>query len=146
MSSPDVPPSSLVQACRRNQLVMCHGYKQTNKLFGSIQVVLPRAGTQEKASKDGLANIHRVQESMQSAITELQPNFATDQGLVLADQLQGRFAISSPDPLYEIPKTTVLWHERLVIGQSRSHSNQSLSRHRSKRNPDYLCVSSPCLR
>jgi hypothetical protein len=60
MSPPDVPTSSLVQPRRRNQFVMRHGYKQANQLFRSIQIVLPRAGTQEKASENGLANIHRV--------------------------------------------------------------------------------------
>ena len=69
---------------------------------------------------------------MQPAVAKLHPNFAPDQGLILADQLQGCLAISGPDPLNEISEATVLRHEVPVIGQSLSHFNQNVSSHRNQ--------------
>jgi hypothetical protein len=83
----------MVLPSSRNELVARHRHKQSHELLRTIELKLSGSGADKETPQDRLANVHRIKNTAQPLIAQVQPNFAADQRLVLTDKLQGSLIV-----------------------------------------------------
>src|SRR5207245_2532779 len=67
----------------KRELVARHAYQQLQQLLGLVQVVLAGGSPHEEAGQDRLANVHRVEQTVQTRVVQPQPNLPPDHRLIV---------------------------------------------------------------
>jgi hypothetical protein len=100
--SADVAYLSPLGPHARHQFVACHGDQEPDKLVDVFELELAVGGPHEKICQHGLADVERVEGSVDLAAVDSQPDLATNQGLEAIDQFLGRLIVASPNSSNEI--------------------------------------------
>ena len=93
-----VAPGCPVALHLAGELVPRHRRQEPEQLIGRLQLVLPERGADEEARHDRLADVHRIEQAVQSRVDQPDPRRATDRRLVVPDQLGRRLLIARSNP------------------------------------------------
>src|SRR5262245_6776521 len=109
---PGVAALAIVEPRGGGEFVAGHRDQQAEQLRQVAQVELTRGGPDKEACQHGLADVHRIEESRQPLIFEVQADFAANERFVTADELFRRSRVPGADAVDE-------FHEcRRIVGRA----------------------------
>jgi hypothetical protein len=134
-----------IVACDPN-LVACHRHEQTQQVFATIQLDLPRGGTDEEVTEDRLADVDRIEDPAQTGIREANAHGATDLRFVAAHQLRRGGGLAGTQTLQQIGRNRVVGHApSTVVERSSGKSFPRLSTiHEGLSSPNGIGEGRPC--